>query len=61
MNKKNKHKHLWTSDGIKYYHLGGTRLWLFRRCINCKKIQDSIVDTDSLIRWRDYIIKPKKP
>lgn len=55
-NKEIKHKHKWTTSGCSFYHIGGTRLWLFRRCLKCKEIQDAIVDSDRYIKWRSYKI-----
>lgn len=56
-----KHKHVWTTHKCNYYHLAGTRLWLFRICLKCKSFQDAIVDTNALIKWRPYKFNAKEP
>lgn len=56
-----KHKHNWTTDGCRFYHVGGTRLWLFRKCLTCGVFQDAIVDTDKYMRWRPFPLKIGEP
>lgn len=51
-----KHKHEYTTHGCNFYHIGGTRLWLFRKCSKCNTFQNAIVDTTSYIKWRPYKI-----